>query len=167
MITLCSRPSRFLPFDNGNCASQLKWSGRQRHGSLLMSSSASSWLNPTLCGWCLTDLPYTIATRKSSTMVLWMALHLDGQYKVERVVRGPSHHLQNLQQCTSWNVAQPVGCSQVISPWAWCTPDRRSLAKIRFVRTFRPNGTTYPHEIELLPPNLKSAYAHGNFSSAQ
>ena len=46
--------------------------------NLLMSSSASSWANPTRCGWCLTDLPYTIACLNCSTIVLWIALHWSG-----------------------------------------------------------------------------------------
>lgn len=34
------------------------------------SSSSSTWPKPTLCGWCFTLFPYTIASLNSSTMVL-------------------------------------------------------------------------------------------------
>jgi hypothetical protein len=38
------------------------------------SSSSRTCDRPTLCGWCFTLLPYTMASLNSSTMVLWMAL---------------------------------------------------------------------------------------------
>lgn len=42
---------------------------------IVRTSSSASWCDrPTRCGWCLTLLPYTIATLNWSTIVLWMAL---------------------------------------------------------------------------------------------
>lgn len=48
---------------------------RCRRENVPMSSSANSCARPTLCGWCFTERPYTIACLNCSLIVRWMALH--------------------------------------------------------------------------------------------
>lgn len=85
-----------------------------------MSSSASSCASPTLCGWCLTDFPYTIACLNCSTMVLWIALHLCLCKSPLLGEKGRDISVQSLPPCKhSFAVRQ--GCySREICPSALC-----------------------------------------------
>lgn len=85
-----------------------------------MSSSASSCASPTLCGWCLTDFPYTIACLNCSTMVLWIALHLHLCQCPPIGENRSSVDQQSLPPCKHSSAVRQACCSREICPSAWC-----------------------------------------------
>lgn len=86
----------------------------------LMSSSASSCASPTLCGWCLTEVPYTIACLNCSTMVLWIALHLRLCQSPPLGEKGRDIGVQSPPPCMRSSAVQQVCCSREICPSALC-----------------------------------------------